>query len=137
MTWLQEACTGLVIVCLSIAACSSTQESVDNLGNIVVTGIDDAECVAKVMIKISSLDNLVEFPGSQQAGLPGNVAVESGQLKIPVAPTAAGAVTVDEILVEIPQGCAAIAGAREYLGSSFELRPGENREVSWDDFEEE
>ena len=137
MTVMQKACAGLVIVCLSVAGCSSTPEGVDNLGSIVVTGIDDAECVAKVMIKISSLDNLVEFPGSQQAGLPGKVAVESGQLTIPVAPTAAGAVTVDDIVVEIPQDCAAMAGTREYLGSSFELRPGENREVSWDDFEEE
>lgn len=139
MNWLKIA---LVIACISVAACSSTQEGgpsvgLDDLGNIVVTGINDTECIAKVRIKISSLENPIEFPGPQQAGLPGNVAVENGQVTIPVAPTAKGAVTVDEIVVEIPQGCAAIAGTFEYLGSSFELRPGENREVSWDDFEEE
>jgi hypothetical protein len=142
MTRLQKACIGLVVACLSVAGCSSTPEGgpslgLDDLGNIVVTGINQAECIAKVRIKISSLENPIEFPAPQQAGLAVNIAVENGQVKIPVAPTAAGPVTVDEIVVEIPQGCAAVAGAFEYLGSSFELRPGENREVSWDDFEEE
>lgn len=142
MTWLQKACIGLVIACLSVAGCSSTPEGgpsigLDDLGNIVVTGINQAECIAKVRIKISSLENPIEFPAPQQAGLAVNVAVENGQVKIPVAPTANGPVTIDEIVVEIPPGCAPVAGAFEYLGSSFELRPGENREISWDDFEEE
>jgi len=142
MTWLQKACIGLVIACLSVAGCSSTPEGgpslgLDELGSIVVTGINDVECIAKVSIKISSLENPIEFPAPQQAGIAVNVAVENGQVKIPVGPTATGPVTVDEIVVEIPQGCAAVAGAFEYLGSSFELRPGENREISWDDFEEE
>jgi hypothetical protein len=142
MTWLQKECIGLVIACLSVAGCSSTPEGgpsfgLDDLGNIVVTGINDAECIARARIKISSLENPIEFPAPQQAGLAVNVAVENGRVTIPVAPTSTGPVTVDDIVVEIPQGCAPIAGTFEYLGSSFELRPGENREVSWDDFEEE
>jgi hypothetical protein len=142
MTWLQKRCAGVIIACLGLAGCSSTPEGslpvgVDAPGNIVVTGIDNAECIAKVRIKISNLENLVEFPGPQQGDLAAHVGVANGQVKIPVAPTASGPVTVDEILVEIPQACAAVGGTFEYLGSSFELRPGENRNVSWDDFEEE
>jgi hypothetical protein len=137
MTWLQKECIGLVVACLGVAGCSSAQESLSDPGNIVLTGIRDAECVASVKIKISSLEKPIEFPGTQQGGFGVDVAVEDGQIKIPIAASAGGAVTVDDIVVEIPQGCAPMAGRREFLGSSFELGPNENREVSWDDFEEE
>jgi len=131
----------VALTCLCLLACGSTSEGpsvgLDQLGNIVITGITGAECFGTVTITIDGLANPVVFPGPPQVGLAANVVVENGRVTIPVGPTATGRVEITDIRVEIPEGCAAMAGAFEYLGSTIELNPGETKEVAWSDFDED
>ncbi len=128
-------------LCVCLLACGSTSEApsvgLDQLGNIAITGITGAECFGKVTITIAGLNNPVVFPGPPQTGLAANVVVENGRVNIPVGPTATGRVEITDIRVEIPEGCAVMAGEFEYLGSTIALNPGETKEVAWSDFDED
>ena len=106
------------------------------LGNIVITGVTEAKCFGKVTMTIDGMDSPVVFPGPQQLNMQEKVTVENGRVTVPVAPTSKGSVEITDVVVEIPEGCAVMSGAFEYLGATVTLKAGENKEIAWSDFDE-
>ena len=133
----------VVAVCVCLLACGSAPEKggssagSEAVGSIVITGVTAAQCLGKVTMTVDGQDSPVVFPGPQQAGTQGKVAVENGRVTIPVAPTSKGPVEITDILVEIPVGCAVMDGTFEYLGSTVALKAGETKEIAWGDFDED
>jgi hypothetical protein len=135
--------TTVVAACACLLACGSAPEGggpsvgSEMLGNIVITGITEAKCFGKVTMTIDGMDSPIVFPGPQQMNMQEKVTVENGRVSIPVAPTAQGPVEITDVLVEIPEGCAVMSGAFDYLGSTIALKSGENKEIAWSDFDED